>query len=245
VRDDIRTTAIIPLVGAHVRFMHRLLSNVSSSTVPFHEVVVVASGLNLDLSARLKKICAGFPNLPIKVVSGPLAPAGANRNIGIENSDGNWVTFLDADDLYLPKRVERLIQAAFHYDAAAVGHDYSTFRSPLVGLLKLSISQVFGVRRTAKIPSARAIHSGDFVTSAAGESTNVTSLRLHHAHILVRRDVFTHLRFSDTPGRNEDGIFLRDLIEQGQKFIRVDEPLSVYYLGSRLRKMAALLVSRK
>jgi glycosyltransferase involved in cell wall biosynthesis len=245
VKDDIRTTAIIPLVGPHVRFMHRLLSNVSSSTVPFYEVVVVASGLNFDLTARLNQICAGFPNLPIKVVSSPLAPAGTNRNIGIENSDGNWVTFLDADDLYLPKRVERLLQAAIHYKAAAVGHDYSTFRSPLVGLLKLSISQGLRVERTAKIPSASAIHSGDFVVTAGGASTNVTTLRLHHAHILVRRDVFNHLRFSDTPGRNEDGIFLRELIEQGQKFIRVDEPLSIYYLGSRLRKLAALLVSRK
>jgi glycosyltransferase involved in cell wall biosynthesis len=245
VRDDIRTTAIIPLVGPHVRFMRRLLSNVSRSTVPFYEVVVVASGLNLDLSTRLNQICADFPNLPIKVVSGPLAPAGTNRNIGLENSDGNWVTFLDADDLYLPKRVGRLIEAAIYHDAAAVGHDYSTFRNPLIGLFRLSFSQVSWAARSAKVPSARAIHSSDFVTSAAGNSTNVTSLRLHHAHILVRRDVFTHLRFSDTPGRNEDGIFLRALIEQGQKFIRVDEPLSVYYLGSRLRKLAALLVSRK
>lgn len=244
-RDDIRTTAIIPLVGPHLRFMRRLLSNISNSTVPFYEVVVVASGLDVDLSARLIQICESFPNLPIKVVSGPLAPAGTNRNIGIESSDGNWVTFLDADDLYLPKRMERLLEAAIHYDAAAVGHDYSTFRSPLVGLLKLLISKISLAEQSTKIPNAKAIHSGDFVTSAASESTNVTSLRLHHAHILVRREVFTGLRFSDTPGRNEDGIFLRGLIEQGQRFMRVDETLSFYYLGSRLRKLAALLVSRK
>jgi glycosyltransferase involved in cell wall biosynthesis len=245
VRDDIRTTAIIPLVGPHVRFMRRLLSNVSSSTAPFYEIVVVASGLTFELSSRLNRICAEFPNLPIKVVSAPLAPAGTNRNIGIENSDGNWVTFLDADDLYLPNRVDRLITAAIHYGAAAVGHDYSTFRSPLVGSLKLSFSQVRGAGKTAAIPTATAIDSRDFVTSADGASTNVTTLRLHHAHILVRRDVFTHLRFSNTPGRNEDGIFLRGLIEQGKKFIRVDERLSIYYLGSRLRKLTALMVSTK
>lgn len=243
--DDIRTTAIIPLVGQHVRFMNRLLANISSSTVPLHEVIVVASGLTRELGAHLTLICSRFPNLPIKVVSGPLAPAGTNRNIGIRSSTGNWVTFLDADDLYLPNRLERLLFAANHYDAAAVGHDYATFRNSLMGRLKLALLGMGGSRQSSNIPSAKQIKSDDFVTSTGNGSTNITTVRLHHAHILVKRDVFTKLLFSDTPDRNEDGIFLRDLIQLGRTFFRVDEALSIYYLGNPIRKLATLLAPKR
>lgn len=214
------------------------------SSQPLFEIIIVASGLSAKAMAQLQSTCGAYTRLPVMIVTAPQSPAGTNRNLGIDRASGNWITFLDADDLYLPTRLERLHKAALQQNASAVGHDYRTFRNPLIGHLKLLQMSTAARFRERGAPTGSTLTIEDFVSPSAEVTTNVSNLRLHHAHTLVRRDVFKELRFSDTPDRNEDGLFLRALIESGHGFFRVDEPLSLYYLGNRLLKLFTLATSR-
>lgn len=52
------------------------------------------------------------------------------RNIGIAKAQGEWVTFLDADDLYSPKMLDMALDAAEAQRADMVLWDYTVFTSP-------------------------------------------------------------------------------------------------------------------
>lgn len=52
----------------------------------------------------------------------PRGPAAA-RNLGIEHAEGDYVAFLDADDRWLPKKLERQVAALEQKDVSLVYHD--------------------------------------------------------------------------------------------------------------------------
>lgn len=58
-----------------------------------------------------------------------LPPSGASRarNVGIAQTDSEWVAFLDSDDLWLPEKIGLQLQAAEAADAAFVYSDYFEF----------------------------------------------------------------------------------------------------------------------
>jgi succinoglycan biosynthesis protein ExoO len=64
---------------------------------------------------------AGHGDARLRVVSTEenQGPSHA-RNLGISLASGTWITFLDADDVYLPSRVERMLAVAARHDADLV-----------------------------------------------------------------------------------------------------------------------------
>lgn len=69
------------------------------------EVVCVNDG-SIDGTAKaLERLQAAYPHL-LKVITGPNAGACAARNKGQAVATGEWIQFLDADDLLHPSKVE-------------------------------------------------------------------------------------------------------------------------------------------
>lgn len=49
---------------------------------------------------------------------------GAARNLGIRNADGNWISFLDSDDVWKPEKLECVTRIiASHPDVTMVSHE--------------------------------------------------------------------------------------------------------------------------
>lgn len=69
------------------------------------EVVVVDDGSN-DNS---REILAGYGD-KIAVILQPNAGVSAARNTGVKHSSGKFIAFLDADDVWLPKKIERQVE---------------------------------------------------------------------------------------------------------------------------------------
>lgn len=94
-------SVIIPAYNS-AGFIGRAIESVFAQTVPVHELIVVDDGSSDDTSAT----AAAF-GPRVKVLRQPNGGPGAARNHGVRESRGEWLAFLDADDAWVPSKIER------------------------------------------------------------------------------------------------------------------------------------------
>ncbi|MGE0440032.1 MAG: glycosyltransferase family 2 protein [Gemmatimonadales bacterium] len=92
-------SAVIPAFNAAGR-IGAAIESVRSQTVPVREVIVVDDGSEDDTG----RVAAQYPG--VQVIRRDNGGPGAARNTGIRHSTGDWVALLDADDSWLPGRIE-------------------------------------------------------------------------------------------------------------------------------------------
>ena len=107
--SDLRVSCVVP-VRDGARHLADAVHSVLAQTAPVLEVIVVDDG-STDGSAA---IAASFGGA-VRVVRQPHLGVSRARNHGIELARGDLIAFLDADDLFLPHKVERQL-ARFRVD---------------------------------------------------------------------------------------------------------------------------------
>jgi len=112
-RDNTTVTAVIPAYNAE-RFISCALNSVLAQTCEIAEIIVVDDG-STDGTAD---IAAWFPRT--RVIRRPNGGQAAARNTGIRAASGEWIAFLDHDDIWLPRKTE--IQLACVTPDAGVIH---------------------------------------------------------------------------------------------------------------------------
>jgi glycosyltransferase involved in cell wall biosynthesis len=75
------------------------LDSVLKQTVTDYEVLVVDDGSTDDTVAVARRFAEKFSQ-PVRILTQPNAGPGVARNTGIQNSTGEYVAFLDSDDLW-------------------------------------------------------------------------------------------------------------------------------------------------
>jgi glycosyltransferase involved in cell wall biosynthesis len=94
-------TVVIPAYNAE-RTLAQTLASIASQTVQDLEVIVVDDG-STDATTD---VANGFPDLDVLVHPQANAGHAAARNAGTEAARGRWVAFVDADDLWIPTKLE-------------------------------------------------------------------------------------------------------------------------------------------
>jgi glycosyltransferase involved in cell wall biosynthesis len=98
-RGNTSVSAVIPAYNAE-RFISGAIQSVLVQTYEIAEIIVVDDG-SMD---RTAEIAAGFPEA--RVIRRPNGGPGAARNTGIHAASGEWIAFLDSDDLWVPRKTE-------------------------------------------------------------------------------------------------------------------------------------------
>ena len=98
-------TIIIPAYNAK-SYIRRSLGSALEQTYEKIEIIVVDDG-STDETAEIVK---SYGDPRIKYIYQENRGQGAARNNGIKRSSGDYITFLDADDHYLPEKVERQVE---------------------------------------------------------------------------------------------------------------------------------------
>lgn len=109
----------IPAFNAQ-RFLSRTLNSALQQTYQNLEVIVVDDGSTDQTKAIAEKFSASDHR--VKVVSTSNGGVAKARNVGIEASSGEFLGFLDADDLWHPTKIARQVEiltTGAHADAAA------------------------------------------------------------------------------------------------------------------------------
>jgi glycosyltransferase involved in cell wall biosynthesis len=97
---DMRVSVVIPAYNA-ARFLPEAVESVRKQTTPVHEIIVVDDG-STDETEQVVQSLGG----DIVYIRQANAGVSAARNRGISEATGEVIAFLDADDLWLPRKVE-------------------------------------------------------------------------------------------------------------------------------------------
>lgn len=116
--DDSLISVIIPVYNCEL-YLAEAIETVLAQTRVRIEIVVVDDG-STDISASIAKRFGSLVRCDLRPHAGP----GAARNRGVDLAQGEYLAFLDADDLWVENKLE-LQMAAFDSDAlpdAVFGH---------------------------------------------------------------------------------------------------------------------------
>jgi glycosyltransferase involved in cell wall biosynthesis len=112
-----RVSVILPIYNGE-RYLDEAIESVLSQTYAHYEIIAVNDGSRDRSAAIVRK---HLPSERIKYIEQANQGVASARNTGIEQSSGEFITFLDQDDLWLPQKLEK--QVAFmesHSDVALV-----------------------------------------------------------------------------------------------------------------------------
>lgn len=98
-------SVVVPAYNA-ARTIGETISSLLAQTYPNVEIIVVDDGSTDDTPARVRDAPGS-----VRLVSQPNAGAAAARNHGIEVARGEYLGFLDADDIWLREKVARQVSA--------------------------------------------------------------------------------------------------------------------------------------
>lgn len=93
-------TVVIPTYN-RADWLPATVGSVLQQTRPADEVLIVDDGS----TDRTAEVCAAFP-APVRYVRQENAGVSAARNRGVREARGEWVAFLDSDDLWEPAKLE-------------------------------------------------------------------------------------------------------------------------------------------
>jgi succinoglycan biosynthesis protein ExoO len=153
----------------------------------------------------------------------------AARNIGFRAASGTWIGLLDADDLWQPDRLARLLHRGDEADFIAdniMGYDVvaGAFTGPIYKGL-----------------GDRPLHLIDFILPSAADRHDFGYLQP-----LLRRSFLTqhNIAYREDVRVGEDLIFNLEILSRGGRAFYVDDPLYVYAMPVGLISRAASPYSR-
>lgn len=121
--DPAPVSVIIPAYNAAAT-IGRALASIARQTLKPAEVIVVDDGsadATVETARAMQDSLAGTKLI---VISQENKGAGAARNRAIAEATGTYLAFLDADDEWLPEKLERSLQVLQDGDYLLVAHDY-------------------------------------------------------------------------------------------------------------------------
>lgn len=141
-------SVIVPAFNAAL-FLPDALNSLLGQTHRDLEVVVVNDGSTDDTAGLLSAWCARDPRVRAVYQQNRGLPAA--RNAGLSVARGDYIAFLDADDVIHPEKLERqLAYLTTHPDADLVYSDYGTADAELrplteevVGVKRLPLSEAY------------------------------------------------------------------------------------------------------
>ncbi|MEX2288088.1 MAG: glycosyltransferase family 2 protein [Planctomycetaceae bacterium] len=101
--QPVTVSVVIPCFNA-ATYIHEAISSALNQTYRPLEVLVIDDG-STDESAE---VAASFGE-PVRVIQQPNQGESVARNRGIDEARGDWIAFLDADDVWKPEKLERQI----------------------------------------------------------------------------------------------------------------------------------------
>ena len=186
----------IPCYYGHIQRLYDLLESIEKQTI-LPDKVVVSSSSTSELT------CDKIYSFPLEVIVTECKQnASKNRNVAASKLlDMDYITFIDADDVIHPQRIEFLLKGFQTYDSDIILHNYFEFS-------KGTIDNFLGIFKEINIRNHTLIQGwSGCITHINGYSDSVD--KIHHSQVTVKRDIFESVWFPEEEefNRIEDCVF--------------------------------------
>lgn len=112
-----KISVIIPVYKVE-KYLHKCIESVLSQTYTDFELLLIDDGSPDNSGA----ICDEYAetDIRIRVYHKQNGGVSSARNYGLDHAMGEWIIFLDGDDMFLPNALSCFIEAAMHYDGKVI-----------------------------------------------------------------------------------------------------------------------------
>lgn len=115
-------SVIVPVYKVE-EYIAQTIQSVLNQTYPHFELLIIDD----QSSDRSVEICRQFSDPRIKIISQANRGLAGARNTGIRNANGDYLAFLDGDDLWLPEKLAQHVQHLESHPEVGVSFSRSQF----------------------------------------------------------------------------------------------------------------------
>lgn len=200
---------ITPCYNAE-NYISQTIESVISQTYTDWEMLII-DDCSTDNSAKIvNEYCNKDSRIKYLKTPSPSGSPSQPRNIGIEKASGEYIAFLDADDIWLPEKLQKQINFIKSYNYKFIYSDYE------------KINDV-GIRRNRIIKMPVNVTFWDII-----ETCSIPCLT-----VLISSDTIGTTRFKNIP--KEDFAFWLEILKKGIKAYNIGETLALYREQSQSR----------
>lgn len=113
---------IIPVFNGRKTILAAIKSVLDGQGDSVHRIIVVDDGSQDNTADLVRSLSSPL----IELVITPNQGVARARNLGIEIASAEWIAFLDADDVWMPGKLEAQLRSAFKYGAGFICGSVST-----------------------------------------------------------------------------------------------------------------------
>lgn len=99
-------------------FVLRTLENVVDQVYAPFEIIVSDDGSTDDTVSVVRNFLKERAGIKSELIVNPHRGPGATRNTAVQRASGEWIAFIDSDDVWLPHKLEVVAQAIMEHSAA-------------------------------------------------------------------------------------------------------------------------------
>jgi len=207
-----RISVIVPVYNAE-KYLRKCISSIANQTMQDIEILAINDG-STDRSLELLDELSSKYKGKLKIFTKENGGAGSARNIGLDNANGEFIKFVDADDFLRLDILERMYTLAKENNVSLVRGNYQTIVGPIKTEDKCSWSDVKG-SQIIDLSQNR-----DYIITETSGIGNK----------LIGRDLIGDLRFPEKT-KWEDLALIPIVVASSERLFHMDEPVYNYRIN--------------
>lgn len=192
-------STIIPMYNAKNTIRNTIESVINQTYIESIEIIIINDGSNDGCEKIVEElILLKHTNRNIKLINKQNGGVSSARNIGIQESSGEYLAFLDSDDVWHPQKLELVFEILKDDSIKILGHNY---------VLENNFKQIFKFKQPVRVSFLKLLLKNFAVTPS----------------VIIKKDLFEY--FNETMNYTEDHeLWLRIALKTDVYFL--DLPLT-------------------
>lgn len=138
-----KISVIIPAYNASKTIIDAVKSVVNQTFAADFEIIVVDDGSSDDTYLKVLEYRCGRAGISIKLIHQENKGVAAARNQGMKNSSGDWIAFLDSDDIWKSNKIARQFDCILQNpEIDFIGCDVDSNITRILGRKKNGLSRI-------------------------------------------------------------------------------------------------------